>query len=118
MQPQLPFTITQRSSIEALRRDITRRIRRGVYVEYGETDCGQQWAALCVADLPRAFFGVPGALVSILTGAGVCGFAAMAADGSPLIDGADLEHAIQAARFAGVREYRKMSKGAMLAAHY
>lgn len=45
-------------------------------------------------------------MVSILAGMGVSGaFAVLAADGSPVIEGVALEHAVQAARFEAVRSW-------------
>lgn len=107
------FTDAQRSAIEALRMDLTRRTQRTVMTEYGSTDCGQHWAALTVDSLPAGAWGVPGPLVSLLVGTGISGAAAMAADGSPLADDVDFAEAVKAARFAGVREYRAMRKGTM-----
>jgi hypothetical protein len=107
------FTPVQQAAIEALRRDLTQRTQRTVTAEYGSTDCGQHWAALCVDSLPEGSWGVPGPLVSVLVGTGISGAATMGADGSALADGVDFNEAVKTARLAGVREYRAMRKGAM-----
>ncbi|MET3461429.1 hypothetical protein [Variovorax atrisoli] len=110
------FTAVQRDRIELLRRELTDRTHARVVVDYDTTDNGQHYAALCVEELPAGAFGRPGPLVSILTGKGVMGFAAMTAYGAPIAHGVDFEEAVKAARFAGVREYRAMRKGTLIAA--
>ena len=93
------FTTAQQDGINALRLDLTRRVRRSVTAEYGSTDCGQQWAALVVIDLPTKSFGRPGPLVSLLTGTGIGGEAAvMGADGGTVLSGVSFPEALQAAR--------------------
>lgn len=106
-------TATQQAAIEVLRLDLVKRTHTAVSTEYGQTDCGQSWAALCVDRLPEGFQGTPGALVFILVGAGVSGPAAvMAADGSPLADGIEFSQAVKATRSAGAREFRALRKAA------
>lgn len=107
------FTATQQAAIEGLRLDLVKRTHAVVSTEYGQTDCGQSWAALCVDSLPEGFQGTPGALVSILVGTGVSGPAAvMAADGSPLADGIEFSQAVNTARSAGAREFRALRRTA------
>lgn len=107
------FTPAQQNQIESLRAALTRRIQRAVTLEYGEDDHGGLWAALNVETLPQGSFGRPGALVSILAGAGVHGEAAvMAADSSTITNGVSMQEATKAATLAGVREYRALTHGA------
>ncbi|MDQ0591355.1 hypothetical protein [Variovorax paradoxus] len=104
------FTADQRNRIEALRRDLVQRTHRTITTEYGATDCGQLWAALCVESLPEGAPGTPGPLVSILVGSGIpVGAAVMGADGSSVEPSAEFAEAIKAARFAGMREWRAMT---------
>lgn len=109
MQSQT-FTPAARVAIADLCKELTRRVQCAVTAEYGHTECGQFYdAALCVESLPAGSWGRPGPLVSILAGPGVRGgFAVLAADGSPVIEGVALEHAVQAARFEAVRSWAAM----------
>ncbi|WP_348112512.1 hypothetical protein [Rhodoferax sp.] len=59
--------------IETLAQDLTRRLGAPVVAEYGDTDTGDQWAALCIEELPEGADATPGPLVSILAGAGTQG---------------------------------------------
>jgi hypothetical protein len=112
------FTAEQRNHIEALRRDLMQRTQRTVTTEYGATECGQQWAALCVETLPLGAPGTPGPLVSILVGPGVPqGAAVMGADGSAVEPSADFHEAIKAARFAGMRTWRAMTSPNIVRVH-
>lgn len=111
------FTDTQRAAIEALREALSASTAARVVVEYDSTDCDQHWAALCVEELPAGSWGDPGPLVSVLTGNGVPGgVAVISAAGVRLFEGGEFGEAIKAARFAGVREYRAMRKGTLVAA--
>lgn len=56
--------------IETLAQDLTRRLGAPVVAEYGDTDTGDQWAALCIEELPDGSRAQPGPLVTILAGAG------------------------------------------------
>lgn len=104
------FTADQRSHIEALRRDLVQRTRCAITTEYGASDEGQQWAALCVESLPVGAWGRSGPLVSILVGPGIpMDAAVMGADGSSVEPGAEFAEAIKAARFAGMRTWRAMT---------
>jgi hypothetical protein len=104
------FTSDQRNRIEALRLDLVQRTHRTITTEYGATDAGQLWAALCVESLPAGAPGTPGPLVSILVGPGIpIEAAVMAADGSSVEPGAEFAEAIKAARFAGMRTWRAMT---------
>ena len=111
MQLQSSFNDRQRADIESLRKELARRIQRTVTADYGQTECGLYHdAALCVESLPAGSWGHPGPLVSILAGPGVTGgFTVLAADGSPVVEGVALGHAVQAARFEAVRRYRGMA---------
>jgi hypothetical protein len=111
MPSQTTIAPDTRATIDALCKELTRRVRRTVTAEYGQTECAQYHdAALCVESLPEGSWGTPGPLVSILAGPGVPGgFAVLAADGSPVIEGVPLDQAVQAARLAGVREYRRIA---------
>ena len=104
MQLQSAFTPTQRADIDALRVELTAALRRLVTIEYGATDCGQQWAALCL----EVRHGVSIAFVSILVGAGIAGEAAvMARDGSSVRDGVTFSAALRPARGVGMRGVRR-----------
>ncbi len=105
------FTADQRSHIEALRRDLVQRTHCTITTEYGASDDGQQWAALCVESLPEGAWGRPGPLVSILVGPGIPMDAAavMGSDGSSVEPGAEFAEAIKAAKFAGMRTWRAMT---------
>lgn len=119
MSPVTPtaFTEAHRASIEALRIALTIRTSAAVSTEFGETDCGQHWAALVVDALPPGSYGQPGPLVSVLVGNGVPGVAEfMAADGSTLVTAMDevsLARAFQIAQDAGALEFEGMTSGAM-----
>ncbi|WP_208511949.1 hypothetical protein [Variovorax paradoxus] len=107
------FSTTHQRQIESLRATIARRIQRAVTLEYGTDDQGGSWAALNVETLPYGSYGHPGMLVSILAGSGVEGEAAvMSADSGTIANGVSMSEAVKAATFAGVREYRAMSRGA------
>ncbi len=117
MQLQTSFDDIQRASIETLRKDLTRRIQRTVTAEFGATDDGLVFdVALCVESLPFGSWGTPGPLVSFVKAQGREGLGLMAPDGSVLADGLCTIDAVKAARFAAVREYRAMTKGATRAA--
>ena len=105
------FTDAHRATIADLCKELTRRVQRTVTADYGQTECGQYHdAALCVESLPAGSWGHPGPLVSILAGPGIPeGFVVLAADGSPVVEGVALGHAVQAARFEAVRRYRGMA---------
>ncbi|MDM0073986.1 hypothetical protein QTH90_06305 [Variovorax sp. J2P1-59] len=104
------FTATQRNQIETLRRDLVQRTHRPITTQYGVTDDGQHWAALGIETLPDGAAGEPGVVVSILTGAGIPGDAAvMASDSSSIAHGVEFPEAIKAARFAAMRAYRVMA---------
>jgi hypothetical protein len=108
-----PFTDIQLEAINVLRTNLCRRTLGAVTVDYGD-DEGQHWAALGLESLPVGAFGEPGTLVSILTGAGVRGEAAvMGADGSAIGEGGDFSEMLKVACFAGMRTYRMMSEGAL-----
>ena len=103
------FTTEQQTSIEALCLHLTRRVRHPVTAEYGSTECGQHWAALGVDELPMGSFGRPGPLVSILTGAGVDGVAAvMALDGSAVEGGSGFAEVLQAAQGAAMVAWARL----------
>lgn len=104
------FTATQRTQIEALRRDLVQRTHRPMATEYGDTDDGQHWVSFEVETLPDDAPGDPGVVVSILIGAGIPGDAAvMARDSSSVSHGVEFPEAIKAARFAAMRAYRAMT---------
>lgn len=107
------FTLNEQAAIEGLRLDLTQRTHATLVTEYGQTDCGQSWAALCVDGFPKGIEGPTGPLVSILVGSGVLGTAAlMAADGSSMAADLQFPDALKFARIAGIREFRAMRKGA------
>jgi hypothetical protein len=110
MQSQTTITPAARALIADLCKELTRRVQRTVTVDYGQTECGQYHdAALCVESLPAGSWGHPGSLVSILARPEIPGgFAVLAADGSPVVEGVALGQAVQAARFEAVRRYREM----------
>lgn len=100
MQLQTAFSATQRAAIEALREDLTRSMHRVVTTEYGSTDDGQHWAALCTEDAKR----VPTAFVSIVVGTGVPGETAVVSrDGRPVCEGVSFSAALRSARRLGIR---------------
>jgi hypothetical protein len=116
MQLQSAFTASHRDAIETLRKELARRVRRTVAIDYGATDDGREHdATFVVEELPEGALGRPGPLVSILTGPCIKGdgFVVMGADGATLAEGVSLNHAVQSARFAAVREYRKQAEGAL-----
>ncbi len=91
------FPETQRPSIEALRNELAVAFQRPVTTEYGSTDEGQHWAAICTEDA----YAVPTALVSILTGAGVPGEATvLARNGAAIREGVSFPAALKVARSA------------------
>ena len=104
-----PFAPAARAVIADLCKELTRRVQCTVTADYGQTECGQYHdAALCVESLPAGSWGHPGPLVSILAGPGVPGgFAVLAADGSPVVEGATLGRAVKAATTEAVRGYRR-----------
>lgn len=104
------FTPAVRVVIDDLCRELTRRTRRAVTADYGQTDCGQfHDAALCIEGLPTDAAGHPGPLVSFLAGPGVpAGFDILSADGAPVVEGVALGYALKAARLAAMRRYRGM----------
>jgi hypothetical protein len=115
MQLQSAFT-AHRAAIEALRKELTRRVQRTVTIDYGATDDGREHdATFVVEELPEGALGRPGPLVSILTGPGIKGdgFVVMGSDGATLAEGVSLDRAVQSARFAAVREYRTQAEGAL-----
>ena len=100
MQLQAAFSVTQRAAIESLREDLTRTMHRSVTTEYGSTDGGQHWAALCTEDAER----VPTAFVSIVVGSGVPGEATVVSrDGWPVREGVSFSAALRSARRVGIR---------------
>ncbi|MET3494385.1 hypothetical protein [Variovorax boronicumulans] len=106
MTSQFRFPAAQRSSVESLREQMATALQRPVTTEYGSTDCGQHWAALCVED-SRA---VPTTLVSIVIGAGVPGEASvLSRDGLPLREGVAFPDALAAARTVCLRSARRSS---------
>lgn len=109
------LTFTQRAAIETLRKSLTRRFQRTVTVDYGYTDDRQIHDALLGIEMLRegALNGAPAPLVSLLAGPGIGGhgYAAMSAQGLPLADGMSFVGALQAAKFAALREHRKITKG-------
>ena len=113
MHAHASFTPAARVAIDDLCKDLTRRIQRAVRVNYGQTDCGLYYdAALCVASLPEGAWGQPGPLFSILAGPALPdSYVVMGADAAPLTERVGLAQAVKAARFAGVRRYRKMVEG-------
>jgi len=119
MEHQSIFTDTHHAAIDVLCRDITRRVQRTVVADYGHTDDeGTHDVALCVDSLPAGAWGTPGVLVSILTFPDVArsGYSVLAADGSLLADGVEFMEALGTAKLAAVRQYRKLSVGALKAA--
>ena len=114
MHPQTTFSNTQRAAFEALRDRLTRRVQRSITVEYGADDHEGLWAAFGVDSLPPGSIGRPGMLASILTGSGISGEAdVMGADFNPLAEGVSMLEAMKTAGFAAIREYRRMTKGAL-----
>jgi hypothetical protein len=120
------FTASQVASIEALCCDLSACTGHLVTSEYGSTDCGQHWAALCVEELPAGSWGFPGPLVSIVTGSGVPavlgvlgrseaprGFGVLGASGVALADGVTFEEAMQTAQTGAVLEWSGMTEGAL-----
>jgi hypothetical protein len=106
MSANQSFTASQRNSIEALRGELSASTHHAVTTEYGSTDCGQHWAALCVEELPVGSWGTPGPLVTIVTGARVKGglgcFGVLGFDGIPIAEGVELNEATRAAEAAGL----------------
>lgn len=97
---QSPFTYTQRTVLERVRKAMNRHASRLVTVNYGATDDGLVFAAtLCLSgptDSP---------LVTILTGPGIGGdgYAVLAADGSTLANGVPFHIAATVAQSAACR---------------
>ncbi len=95
MTAQFNFTVPHRASIEALSKQLTTTLQRPVTTEYGSTDCGQHWAALCTEDSHS----VPTAIVTLVIGAGVPGEATvLSRDGVPLREGVTFPAALNTAR--------------------
>ncbi|MEJ8859836.1 hypothetical protein WKW79_35160 [Variovorax robiniae] len=116
MHTQTAFTSPQHAAIAALRRELAKRVKRTVSVDFGTTDDGKlSDVAFVVDELPEGAFGRPGPLVSILTGPSNKGegFVVMGADGAALAEGVSLARAVQSARVAAVRKYREMARGAL-----
>lgn len=98
------FPASQRDSVEALREQMTTALRRSVTTEYGSTDDGQHWAALCTEDAHA----IPTALVSIVVGAGVPGEATvLARNGFPLREGVTFPEALKTARSVCMKTARR-----------
>ena len=77
---------------------------------------GGLWAAFGVDSVPPGSTGRPGMLVSILTGAGISGEAdVMGADFNPVAEGVSMLEAMKTAGFAAIREYRRITEGALRA---
>ena len=108
MQAATAFSPAVRAVLDNLCEDLSRRTRRTVTADYGQTECGQfHDAALCIESLPAGSWGQPGPLVSVLAGPGVPGgFVVLGADGIPKVEGVGLEVAVQAAKSEAVRAYR------------
>lgn len=107
MQLHAAFSATQRAAIEALREDLTRDMHRVVTTEYGSTDEGQHWAALCAEDAEK----VPTAFVSIMVGTGITGEAAVISrDGWPVREGVSFSAALRSARSVGIRGVRRNAR--------
>jgi hypothetical protein len=111
MTTQFNFPAAQRANVEALREQMATALKRPVTTEYGSTDCGQHWAALCTEDSRS----VPTALVSIVIGAGVPGEASvLSRDGLPLREGVTFPAALEAARNVCMRSARRSSARASI----
>lgn len=112
----MSFNDTQRTHIDALCSDLTQRVANPVYVEYGETDEGQHWAALCIETLPTANLRHPHVLASLVTGTYVDGPAAvLSADGHPVGNPSEFMDAVNTARFTAMQHHRALSESAQYA---
>lgn len=98
------FALTHRSQISVLCSALTAQLSRSVSAQYGETECGQHWAALCIDAAPANNWKESEPLVTIVVGTSIEGPAAVQGrDGSQLADGIEFSEAIKVARRAALQ---------------
>lgn len=108
------FSATQRTNITALCATLGRGIGHPVTVEHDATECGQHYAALCVASLPLGAHGKPGPLVSLLPSSeSLEGIALMGFDGTVIESSQTLPASLAVAHDAGIQAWLVPADGAM-----
>lgn len=72
-KPETSFTSLQRHHIGNVAKALTKRLGTPVQAFFGDTETGEQWADISVAELPMGSSELPGQLVSIAAGGGTGG---------------------------------------------